>query len=56
MLVSLTGLAQLKQRGINNLMPLGQVHLDFYNSKFIPGIGEKFDKKKVSGSPKNGTH
>ena len=52
--VSLTGFAQLKQRGINNPLPSRQVHLDFHTSEFIPGIGEKFDKKQFQEALKVG--
>ncbi len=42
---ALTGLAQYK-RPFSEPMPSRQVHLDFHTSEFIPGIGEKFDKKQ----------
>ncbi len=54
LLVSVTGFAQLKQRGINHPMPSRQVHLDFHTSEFIPGIGEKFDKKQFQEALKVG--
>jgi len=38
--------AQLTQRTINEPLPSRQVHLDFHTSEFIPGIGEKFNKKQ----------
>jgi hypothetical protein len=52
--VCLSGFAQLKQRGINNPLPSRQVHLDFHTSEFIPGIGEKFDKKQFQEALKVG--
>jgi len=54
MLVSLTCLGQLKQRSINEPMPSRQVHLDFHTSEYIPGIGEKFDKKEWQNTLKIG--
>ena len=45
MLITLTGFAQW-QRTIYEPLPSRQVHLDFHTSEFIPGIGEKFDKKQ----------
>lgn len=33
-------------RTINEPLPSRQVHLDFHTSEFIPGIGEKFNKKQ----------
>lgn len=37
------GAAQ-SQRSIDQTLPSRQVHLDFHNSEFIEGIGERFDK------------
>lgn len=54
LLVSLNGFAQQKQRGIDHPMPSRQVHLDFHTSEFIPGIGEKFDKKQFQEALKTG--
>jgi len=42
------------QRSINEPMPSRQVHLDFHTSEFIPGIGEKFDKKQFQEALKIG--
>ena len=54
LLPAMTSFAQLKQRSINNPMPSRQVHLDFHTSEFIPGIGEKFDKKQFQEALKTG--
>jgi hypothetical protein len=54
MMVGLTGFGQFKQRSINEPMPSRQVHLDFHTSEFIPGIGEKFDKKQFQEALKTG--
>ena len=54
MIVCSTGFAQLKQRTIDEPMPSRQVHLDFHTSEFIPGIGEKFDKKQFQEALKIG--
>jgi Hypothetical glycosyl hydrolase 6 len=54
LLVFTTGFAQLKQRTIDEPMPSRQVHLDFHTSEFIPGIGEKFDKKQFQEALKTG--
>ena len=45
LITGMTGLAQYK-RPFNEPLPSRQVHLDFHTSEFIPGIGEKFDKKQ----------
>ncbi len=42
------------QRTINEPLPSRQVHLDFHTSEFIPGIGEKFDKKQWQDALKTG--
>lgn len=42
------------QRTINEPLPSRQVHLDFHTSEFIPGIGEKFDKKQFQEALKIG--
>jgi hypothetical protein len=42
------------QRTINEPLPSRQVHLDFHTSEFIPGIGEKFDKKQFQEALKTG--
>jgi hypothetical protein len=54
MMFSLSGFGQFKQRSINEPMPSRQVHLDFHTSEFIPGIGEKFDKKQFQEALKTG--
>lgn len=46
--------AQLSQRSISEPLPSRQVHLDFHTSEFIPGIGEKFDKKLWQDALKTG--
>jgi hypothetical protein len=47
------GFAQT-QRTITETLPTRQVHLDFHTSEFIPGIGEKFDKKQFQEALKLG--
>lgn len=42
------------QRTIDEPLPSRQVHLDFHTSEFIPGIGEKFDKKQFQEALKIG--
>ncbi|MEI6142901.1 MAG: alpha-L-fucosidase [Mariniphaga sp.] len=42
------------QRTVNEPLPSRQVHLDFHTSEFIPGIGEKFDKKQWQDALKAG--
>ncbi len=42
------------QRTIKEPLPSRQVHLDFHTSEFIPGIGEKFDKKQWQAALKTG--
>lgn len=42
------------QRTINEPLPSRQVHLDFHTSEFIPGIGDKFDKKQFQEALKVG--
>lgn len=42
------------QRNISEPLPSRQVHLDFHTSEFIPGIGEKFDKKQFQEALKTG--
>ncbi len=42
------------QRSITDPMPSRQVHLDFHTSEFIPGIGEKFNKKQFQEALKVG--
>jgi len=42
------------QRTIDEPLPTRQVHLDFHTSEFIPGIGEKFDKKQFQEALKIG--
>lgn len=54
LLLSFSGFSQFKQRSINEPMPSRQVHLDFHTSEFIPGIGEKFDKKQFQEALKTG--
>lgn len=53
MITGMTGLAQYK-RPFNEPLPSRQVHLDFHTSEFIPGIGEKFDKKQFQETLKPG--
>ncbi|MFH0758108.1 MAG: alpha-amylase family protein [Bacteroidota bacterium] len=52
-LSSMQSPAQYK-RPFNEPMPSRQVHLDFHTSEFIPGIGEKFDKKQFQEALKTG--
>ncbi len=42
------------QRSLQEPMPTRQVHLDFHTSEFIPGVGEKFDKKQFQAALKAG--
>jgi hypothetical protein len=42
------------QRTTDQPLPSRQVHLDFHTSEFIPGIGEKFDKKQFQEALKVG--
>ncbi len=42
------------QRTISEPLPSRQVHLDFHTSEFIPGIGEKFNKKQFQKALKLG--
>jgi hypothetical protein len=51
--ISLNGFSQT-QRTISEPLPSRQVHLDFHTSEFIPGIGEKFDKKQFQEALKLG--
>ncbi|HZK95127.1 MAG TPA: alpha-L-fucosidase [Prolixibacteraceae bacterium] len=53
MLCSICSFAQ-PQRTVNEPLPSRQVHLDFHTSEFIPGIGEKFDKKQWQDALKTG--
>ena len=53
LITGMTGLAQYK-RPFNEPLPSRQVHLDFHTSEFIPGIGEKFDKKDWQNTLKIG--
>jgi len=53
LITGMTGLAQYK-RPFNEPLPSRQVHLDFHTSEFIPGIGEKFDKKQFQEALKTG--
>ena len=43
-----------RQRTIDEPLPTRQVHLDFHTSEFIPGIGEKFNKKQFQEALKIG--
>ena len=51
--IGLNGFSQ-SQQTINELLPSRQVHLDFHTSEFIPGIGEKFNKKQFQEALKLG--
>jgi len=51
--IALSGFSQT-QRTINEPLPSRQVHLDFHTSEFIPGIGEKFNKKQFQEALKLG--
>lgn len=53
MLFSICSFAQ-PQSTVNESLPSRQVHLDFHTSEFIPGIGEKFDKKQFQKALKTG--
>lgn len=53
-LATVSSFAQLSQRSLSEPLPSRQVHLDFHTSEFIPGIGEKFDKKKWQDALKTG--
>jgi len=54
LLAAMSSFAQLSQRNIFEPLPSRQVHLDFHTSEFIPGIGEKFDKKQWQEALKTG--
>ena len=54
LLAAMSSFAQLSQRSISEPLPSRQVHLDFHTSEFIPGIGEKFDKKLWQDALKTG--
>ena len=54
LMISSGSFAQLIQRTTSEPMPSRQVHLDFHTSEFIPGIGEKFDKKQFQETLKTG--
>ncbi len=53
-LATVSSFAQLSQRSLSEPLPSRQVHLDFHTSEFIPGIGEKFDKKQWQAALKTG--
>ena len=53
LLTSFVVTAQYK-RPFNEPLPSRQVHLDFHTSEFIPGIGEKFNKKQFQEALKIG--
>jgi len=42
------------QKDISEPLPSRQVHLDFHTSEYIPGIGEKFNKKQFQEALKLG--